>query len=290
MAFEFTDQHIKDYHELGFTVFREILPPSLIGDLRRETDKGREIARKRSGEQAQRLQPIVNFPEIDMRPFDDYHHLPPLLDALNALFEEGFGAKVDTDATRPNFGVLYEPATLPWCTQWHRDWRDNIKGLSVAAWEKVKLDIRLFNQINCALYDDSCTWVVPGSHLRLDTPGEILRFPERPILGPSIPDGTGAEERETTCLAYTRSMPGAVQAHLHAGDYLLYRNSLWHIGNYVPYRKRATIHDGLFTPEFKAFFEKPPYNPPQADGSTPDWENPNTQTPTYRKWKAMQPV
>ena len=45
-------------------------------------------------------------------------------------------------------------------------------------------------------------------------------------------------------------MPGAVQTQLEAGDYCLYRNTLWHLGNYVPYRKRATIHDGVFTPEF----------------------------------------
>lgn len=287
MAFTFTDQHIKEYHELGFTVFRSILPPSLLGDLRRETDKGRAIARKNGGEQAQRLQPIVEFPEIDMRPFDDYHHLPPLLAALDALFAESFGSKVESAGSRQVFGVLYEPASLPWCTSWHRDWRDNARGLNVAAWEKVMLDIRLFNQINCALYDDSCTWVVPGSHLRKDTPGEILHSPERPIPGPRL-DGMSVEEREIACLAYTQSMPGAFQAHLNAGDYMLYRNSLWHIGNYLPYRKRATIHDGVFTPEFHAFFTKPPMKPAQADGSPPGWDNPNLQTPAYQQWKTAQ--
>ena len=131
---------------------------------------------------------------------------------------------------------------------------------------------------------------MPGSHLRRDTDAEIARFPDRPIPGPNL-EGLGYEECERACLDYTRSMPGAFQAKLSAGDYLLYRNSLWHIGNYVPYRKRATIHDGLFTPEFKAFFEKPPYHPSKADGATADWENPNLETAAYKKAKReMQPV
>jgi hypothetical protein len=43
-------------------------------------------------------------------------------------------------------------------------------------------------------------------------------------------------------------MPGATQVHLRAGDFAMYRNSLWHIGSYVPYVKRATLHDIIDTP------------------------------------------
>ena len=96
------------------------------------------------------------------------------------------------------------------------------------------------------------TWFVPGSHLRRDLPQEAARFPDRPIDPPEL-EGKSAEEREYAGRDYCRSMPGAVQAHLEAGDYCLYRNSLWHLGNYVPYRKRATIHDGVMTPEFVAW-------------------------------------
>ena len=34
-------------------------------------------------------------------------------------------------------------------------------------------DPECFNQINCALYDDHCLWVVPGSHSRGDTAAEV---------------------------------------------------------------------------------------------------------------------
>ena len=279
MAIAFTDAHIQEYHQLGFTVFRDLIPASLLTDLRREADRGREIARRLRGEQAQRLQPLVNYPEIAMKPFDDLYDLPALNDGLNGLFAEAFGGPVDPHLSRGVTGVLYEPAARPWSCGWHRDWRDNVRALDVAEWERRMGDIRFFNQINCALYDDSCTWVVPGSHLRRDTPGEARAFPERPIPRPDT-EGMSTEAAEAVCRAYTMRMPGALQAHLNAGDYMLYRNTLWHTGNYVPYRRRATIHDALCSQDYRTFFEKPPVRSKKADGSPPDWINPNA--PEYR--------
>ncbi len=37
---------------------------------------------------------------------------------------------------------------------------------------------------------------------------------------------------------------------LDAGDYALYRNVMWHLGNYVPYRIRATLHGMIPTPAY----------------------------------------
>ena len=51
-------------------------------------------------------------------------------------------------------------------------------------------------------------------------------------------------------------MPGAVQLRLSAGDFALYRSSAWHIGNYVPYRKRATIHDFCGTPAWSDYIRE----------------------------------
>ncbi len=64
-------------------------------------------------------------------------------------------------------------------------------------------------------------------------------------------DGLTYEERERTGLDYCRAMPGAVRLHLDAGDFALYRNTLWHLGNYSPHLKRATLHDSADTPEFR---------------------------------------
>ena len=53
MPFKLTDKHITDYHKLGYTVFEAVIPDSLLGDLRRVTDKAREIAYEVTGRQAQ---------------------------------------------------------------------------------------------------------------------------------------------------------------------------------------------------------------------------------------------
>ncbi len=279
MAFEITSQHVADFHRDGFVVFRDLLPGSLIKDLRAQADIALTIARERSP-QAQRLQPIASHAAIDMKPFDDYHSLPNLQKGLDALFGEVFGCQPDPHGTRTAMAILFEPRDMPYCTAWHRDWRDNIRGLMTHEWRKLMMDLRYFNQVNLALYGDECTWVVPGSHLRDDTPDEFNRFPARPIEGPNL-TGLDAVETELACMRYTTSLAGAVQARLNPGDYLLYRNSLWHIGNYVPYKKRATIHDGIFSREFESFFRNPPMKPKQADGSVAEWDNPNIGRPGF---------
>jgi len=249
MPFKLSDAHIEEYHILGYTIFRNILPPSLIRNLRKVTDRARKIAREKGGSQTQRLQPVVNY-DLDQQPFIDYAELPELVNAIAGVLTPRH-----RHGSRNHFGVLFEPAEMPYCTHWHRDWRDNVLGLPLSMWDEVFNDINMFNQINCALYEDSCTWFVTGSHLRRDLPREVKLFPDRPIAGPNLKDKT-LEERERVCLEYCRRMPGSVQLHLKAGDFALYRNTLWHLGNYVPYQKRATLHDSAMTPEFAEWSRK----------------------------------
>ena len=89
MAFAFSDHHIDEYRTQGYTVFRQILPPSLVADLRRVCDEARDLARQQRGPQAQRLQPIADFP-LDQQPFADYVALPVLNDALHRLLSPAF--------------------------------------------------------------------------------------------------------------------------------------------------------------------------------------------------------
>ncbi len=250
MPFAFSEQHIEDYHRLGYTVFRAILPASLVADLRRVTDEARDIAREASGGQVQRLQPVTAYEQIDQQPFRDYGELPALVDAVHRTLGPGY-----RHSNLSALGILLEPADHPWCTQWHRDWRDNMAGLDLVQWEADFRDPELFNQVNCALYEDGSTWVVPGSHQRHDLPREIERFSERPIERPDVAH-LEAAAAERACSEYVVSMPGAEQLVLAAGDYCLYRNSLWHIGNYVPYRRRATLHDAADTEHFAAWRDK----------------------------------
>ena len=244
--FRFSDRHIEEYETLGYTVFRGIVPPKLIDELRIECDKGAEIAREKDGADTQRFQPIAAF-DIDQKPFQEFSQLPEIRDAVSRIIAPPWEVG-DLNL----MGVMLNPTQNAYCMAWHRDWRDNAPGIDLDDWEANYQDRDLFNQVNCALYEDSCTWVVPGSHLRRDTDAEIARFPTRPIPGPELA-GLAQAERERVSLDYCESLPGAQRLLLDAGDYALYRNSLWHLGNYIPYRKRATLHDGIMTPAFYAW-------------------------------------
>ncbi len=112
----------------------------------------------------------------------------------------------------------------------------------------------------------------PASHTRKDLPAEFAAMPRRPVSGPILDGTMSAAQRERRCLDYCRSMPGATQVFLDAGDFMLYRNSLWHLGNYVPYKKRATLHDIMDTPEFKSWRAKVLPLAEKRRQSGQDWE------------------
>jgi len=239
MAFKFCDAMIHDYRTRGCVVFRQILPPSLLRDLRRATARTQEVARARFGPQVQRLK-VTGDSGIDLQPFREYAELPALVDAVGRLLTPRH--KIDEDFSRAS--VLLEPSEMPWCTQWHRDIRGTPNVPDLEEFERVKYDPLFFNQINCPLYEDNCTWYVPGSHLRDDLPVEVAAAEAQ-----LPPEGTGYEERERQCLDYARNMPEAVRLCVDAGDLAIYHPNAWHLGNYLPDRRRVTIHDIAPTPE-----------------------------------------
>lgn len=273
-----TQEHIDSWNEDGYCVFEQILPPKLLAELRSLTDAARDIARNEfknspAGEalrakgraEVQRLQPI-HRPDLPYGPIAALYGLQSLRDAIAAVHPDpaaqlGKLKPVVVDGVgQVQLGVLIEPAEQAWCTNWHRDWVHHALGAprpeqhptqgftqKSAAFDKAFRDCSYFNQINLALYDDSSLWVVPGSHKRFDSPEEIAHFPIVPTPAPDL-QGLTAEEREAACRQYCEAMPGAVQLHLRAGDFAMYRNSLWHVGSYVPYVKRATLHDTIDTP------------------------------------------
>ncbi|HYF48289.1 MAG TPA: hypothetical protein VEJ63_02725 [Planctomycetota bacterium] len=247
MAFTFSDRHIEEYYHHGFTVFRGILPVSLVSDLRRVCDTAREVARAKHGKQTQRLQPVRQYGEqFDLKPFRDYAELPELADAVQRVLTPRHSL-----AGLERTGIFFEPAETPWCTNWHRDITERSDGVDPAEFRQLWADDTFFTQINCALYTDTSTWYVPASDGRPDVAGEREAAAKMPKL-----DGLNNDERERVCLEYARSMPGAVQLVLEAGDLALYRPNGWHIGNYVPYRKRATLHDSAWTTDTRAWYQR----------------------------------
>ena len=51
----------------------------------------------------------------------------------------------------------------------------------------------------------------------------------------------------------------------------MYRNSLWHVGSYVPYVKRATLHDIIDTPAMAEWVDT--NVPNHFSTATREWQN-----------------
>lgn len=253
MAFRYEDRHRDEYFADGLTVLRGLIPASLLTDLRREAEKAREIARREHGPQTQRLQPVYRYPELDARPFRDFLGLPELRRTVEGILGQDHS---ESDI----MGILFEPQESAWATHWHRDWGYNLPGIDVEAFfEAVESQPRMFNQFNGALYDDHSLWVIPGSQSRRDTDAERAAFGGQiPPPSPPVTPGMSAEEAELACSSYVRQMPGGVPVLLAAGDVAFYRAVSWHLGSYVPYVKRATLHDGFYGPDDRTWQKSPP--------------------------------
>lgn len=159
-AFALRPDHQRQFRDEGFTVFEGIIPMDLVLRLRAACDGAREIARGERTPQAQRLQPVLRC-DVDQAAFVEYEELSQLRAAITGVLGLADGDEY-RHGQRHVFGVLFEPRDKPWATNWHRDWRDNIEGLDRQKWWASFRDERCFNQVNCALYDDDCLWVVPG--------------------------------------------------------------------------------------------------------------------------------
>lgn len=246
MAFAFDDSMIHQYWQQGYIVLRGIIPPALLRELRVEADKARAIAYERSGPQAQRTPKVEAMKDrINLKPFADYLEIPELVDVMERLFGKG---------TKPGgwqwLQILVEPKNRPRFGGWHRD---GVCDTPVAQQQTPEVMAkhaenfhrpRSGNQVNCAIYTDSCLWYVPGSHLRVrDLPGEKQTYCFRTEKDPYASLDLSDIELERKFVDVCRAFPGAVQVHLRPGDYCLYRSQAWHCGLYVPTQPRATMHD-----------------------------------------------
>lgn len=242
MGFHYSDKLREEYHSEGLIILRDIIPPTLLSDLRQEADIARTIAREQHGAQAQRLQPVYKYEELNPQPFRDFLQLPDMQTVVQNILGK---------LHQPSeiMGILLEPKEHAWCTNWHRDWGHHLPNIPPERWEWALQQEYMFNQLNAALYDDGSLWAVPGSHHRTDTKEETTHFSSNPPEPPRLTPNMTETERERECLRYARSMPNATHIVLHAGDVAFYRAVGWHIGNYVPYLRRATLHDGYYCAE-----------------------------------------
>ena len=121
--------------------------------------------------------------------------------------------------------MMCNPVRYHGPAKWHRD----LHPIDTAPLQGYIDDILeggpRYVQWNVPLYDDSVLWVIPGSHLRLNTPKEN----EVMLADPRCP------------------LPNGVQTHLEAGDGVVYILPILHWGsNYNP-KMRRTVHGGFST-------------------------------------------
>ena len=110
-------------------------------------------------------------------------------------------------------------------------------------------------QWNIPLYDDSVLWVIPGSHLRLNTP----------------------EENELLLADPCQPLPNGVQTYLEAGDGVVYILPILHWGsNYSP-KMRRTIHGGFSTHTSIDDLSFTDHISPQAQVAFARWNNRSEQ-------------
>lgn len=248
MAFQVRDEHIEQYYREGYTIFEDIVPAAMIRDLRKATEKAREIAPTVQGARKifhvqQQLGEL-----LDLQIFRDYKQLPDLIDA----FRKVLTPKHQLAPMEAYLEIFFEPKEHPHLLKWHRDLWPTSPGIDPEEFKRLDQDPTFFAKANCPLYVDGAFWYVPGSVARPDFPYEHEIRDAVPPLD-SLYDPV---ERERACFDYIRKMPNARQVLAGPGDIMLYRSNGWHTGVYFPHIKRSTLLDVLVTPESLQWFGK----------------------------------
>ena len=114
-TFKLTDDHVREYYTQDMTVFRGIIPGSLVRDLRKASDDGLADLKERDPD-ALRIGSIAGREDMDLQPFRDYSELPELNEAVLQLLtpDHTYG-----DLNR--VGILFNTTSKPAVLAWHRD-------------------------------------------------------------------------------------------------------------------------------------------------------------------------
>ena len=152
-------------------------------------------------------------------------------------------------------GLLIEPLDRWWSTGLHRDYRDFLDDLDVDAWKARTGDLRYFNQINIPLLPDSSLWVIPGSHARDDREAEARLVRARAAYRDCRTRDADPEEVDAlrSALLGGLSACGAVNVEASPGDLVVYRSNMLHCGIYEAGAKRLTLHDAVYSAEWREY-------------------------------------
>ncbi len=243
MPFSFSEQHAVEYFGRGYTIFRQILPSSLVRDLRAVCEQAEPFVKWDEG--APKLTAVGKLSDkIDLAPFRAYKDLP----ALNDAFQKLLSPQHAPAAIEEILEVFYQPKDEARSLKWHRDIKEDGVGLDPAQFRKLNASGKWFVKVNAALYPDPSLFYVPSSLKRGNLPIEeevAERFPLR---------ANSKEQWEEVVSGYVGSMPGAEQVFLGVGDVAVYQPNAFHLGAYWPSVRRATLQDTVWTAEIRTWF------------------------------------
>ena len=218
--------------EEGYVIRRQVIPPDRIEELRRVyeilVDRQRAIwARDRAPGD-----PPGGHWETGAQPRLILTDMAGEIDASTAAAVEiwlhenvqGVSSRllgVD-DAAVTEMMLMCSPVRDHGPARWHRDFSPAHSSSVMGYAEDIRENGPRYVQWNLTLYDDDVLWVVPGSHLRPNTPEEVeqLRRNDRAPLD------------------------SGVQTHLAAGDGVAYILPILHWASNYGTRLRRVIHGG----------------------------------------------
>jgi hypothetical protein len=202
----------------------------------------------------QRLQPLQTCPAVaDPAWIKAFYNNPRLDSLVDAIFN---GTIVPTPRMSCDIqltGLLIEPREHWWSTGLHRDYRDLVADLDVAAWWARTKDLRLFNQVNIPLCPDDSLWVIPGSHDRADNTDEADLVAARGRVRDCREHPSQQTDAFRAELTDAIEACGAINIRAQPGDVVLYRSNILHCGVYEPGVERLTLHDGIYSREWHQY-------------------------------------
>ncbi|KAI0072244.1 hypothetical protein K474DRAFT_1668050 [Panus rudis PR-1116 ss-1] len=229
-----THSRLKEqYDQNGYVVIPSLIPPNLFSEL--EAAAERVINKTRSGEWPHQRTVGRQFPPFDndspdswgvqhvMHPdlgepvFAKWYTSDELIKVVTALLECG-----EDELQMELFNMLINPTSHRFALRWHRD---DVREDATEEEEQKALDVWHYGvQWNTALYEDSCLFVVPGSH-------KSARTPEQRARSSTLDPPTDPFD-----------MPGAIQVTIKPGETVFYNSNILHCATYNPDAKRATLH------------------------------------------------
>ena len=218
--------------EEGFLIVQQVVPPERLASLRAESELMVERQRAIWAQTREVGDPPGGAWETSAQPRVHLGAVPELVDEETAGFVEfwlhenthGVSAELLAmpHAALTEMMMMCSPVSDRGPAVWHRDIHPFDTSPLQGYTEDIAENGPRYVQWNIPLYDDDVLWVIPGSHLRLDTAAEQQQL----RTDPRVP------------------LPNGIQTRLKAGDGVVYITPILHWGSNYSTQLRRTLHGG----------------------------------------------